>query len=569
MSHFLEIRNSVDFTLQTNCAHPEHEQALSSHLSDELPLFSHPLTVSAVDPTALSSEDPKLSEVFSCLFCDHVTAGESNMSLHMAEVHKCRSLFFCTECEYQSSVKELFAIHVTSHLWVTCEVVIGKQGDRNQLGQKILKQESPEDTDIIQCNAEINDIVSPDKIKTCRKKPEISECAERKEKEARVIAVNSTDVSHFDRLNDCSLKPIDSDLYEDHLPNVKKPKVKFKTFSALMKTLKRSPEVITGVSQSSFPDCKKFTCSVCGYVTKYFENFKCHFMLHFDLTPFVCKHCNAAFVNQRRLKVHMRNVHAQVRSFHCLSCSYTAKSSECLKKHQRLMHPRDEDLKHQCQYCHLKFASAQQLHNHWNVAHKQGKKYVCDMCNFSSTFRSTLKTHINKHLGKTYLCSVCGHEFYSMETLKRHQVTHNKVARFQCDRCPFSTNHYRSLKVHSRIHTNERPFKCTICSYQAKSSSAVRTHMKSHMNIRKFSCNMCDKSFKFKHHLTRHQEKHASMALACHLCDYVGPTTASYQRHILLHDSKRRQNCSLCERYFATPGELTHHLRRVHGISDT
>ena len=544
-------------------------------LADSFSELSQPLTVSVVDNAALSSEDPQLCEVFSCLFCEHFVTGEVSLSLHLAEAHMCRSLFFCTECDYQCSVKELFAIHVTSHVSVSCEEVrsCGNDGKVAQ-AEVIIKQETREDPDGGQHNIMSGPDVSPVKTKI-RKRNKNSASSkftkyhsldESMQQEELEKQANNEDTNISNTLPNLTLRRKDLNIDEDC--SSKRSKSKFETFQELLKALRSTPRVILDVPEHSFSGCEKFSCFFCGYFTRRFQYFKDHFMKHFDLTPFVCEFCCASFVNKRRLQVHLNTVHAKERQFLCTYCPYAAKSLECLKKHELFKHPRDEDLKYECPDCLLKFALKQQLQLHQHLKHKLHKKFLCDLCNFSSNHLTTFQSHMNRHLGQTFLCPVCGIAYCSKYLLNRHLQTHNSANVFKCDHCPFSSNRRQGLRIHMRVHTNERPYQCSLCSYQAKSSGAVRVHMVKHYSERKFSCIQCDKTFKFKHHLERHLEQHSGMMMACHLCDYRAPSTASYQRHMLLHDPNRRRNCSLCERYFATPGELNHHMRKVHSVTD-
>ena len=541
--------------------------------SSELSMLSQPYTVSLLDPAALSSQDPRLCDVFSCLFCEHVSLAEVSLSLHVAEVHKCRSLFLCTECDYQCSVRELFVTHVSSHLCEPCGVVKNHKSTGGLAQDVIVKDEIQEDPESEQPNA-VDDIVSPveNKARTSRRKMKgrafnkLMAKSSLSHKSLRESDQHKNDeVSSSPNISkNLTLKVKDANLPDNS--HSKKSIAKYETIEDLMKALRITPKVIVDVYSNSFPDCKEFMCFLCGFLTKKFRYFKDHFMKHYDLTPFVCKLCNAAFVNQQRLKVHLRNVHAQERTFLCSHCPYAAKSHECLKKHVLLMHPCDEDLKYPCPDCHMKFAVYHKLLDHMYKAHNSQKKFVCDLCNFSSNYTQTFKSHMNRHLGLLYLCSVCGNAYHSKYYLTRHQRTHDRANIFQCDQCPFQCKRKEGLRLHMKVHTNERPYQCSLCKYRAKTSCGIQQHMKKHLSIRKYSCTLCDKSFKHKHHLERHLEQHSSIALSCHLCDYQGPSTASYQRHMLLHDPARRWNCSLCKRYFATSGELGHHVKKVHTV---
>ncbi|GFO00123.1 Zinc finger protein 93 [Plakobranchus ocellatus] len=548
----------------------KNHQSVSSEkvddlLSGELDLLSHPMSVTLIDPLELALLDTKICDVFSCLFCQHTSVCEVSLSLHLAEVHRCKSQFSCTECDYQCSVRELFSLHVTTHLCLSQE-----EASCSETPQAVVKEEIPD---------EIQD-GQPDNITTS-----LFKTKSRKSKKTctvkKPISVASRDFGHkLGKSNrQVGKESLESDAVTKsfgekekitHAEKTSKFKAgknvrkKFHSFHELMSTLCNSPQVILDVPASSFSDCNEFPCFRCGYIAKKFEYFKAHFMNHSNLTPFVCKHCSAGFVSKHRLNRHIRNVHASSRPYLCSQCAYTSKSQDCLRKHLLLKHPSDEELKFHCPDCPSKFALFQFLQMHQYKEHIAHKKYLCDLCNYSTNYLSSFEIHMNRHLGRVHLCQICGNSYFSKYRLKQHQLTHNATKMFHCDHCKYSSNRRDCLTNHYRVHSNERPYPCKLCSYRGKTKANLRNHMMKHDGVRKFKCSHCSLTFKRKHHWQRHQDTHSNVVYKCDQCDYVGLTHASYQRHMLLHDTERRWNCTACSRFFATPGELAHHMKKVH-----
>lgn len=84
-------------------------------------------------------------------------------------------------------------------------------------------------------------------------------------------------------------------------------------------------------------------------------------------------------------------------------------------------------------------------------------------------------------------------------------VSFEKVHRYQCLFCPYSTNRSSHFETHKRKHTGERPYTCTICSKSFAQKSYFTVHQRYHSGERPFSCQKCKKSFVRKYLLYTHK----------------------------------------------------------------
>jgi KRAB domain-containing zinc finger protein len=87
------------------------------------------------------------------------------------------------------------------------------------------------------------------------------------------------------------------------------------------------------------------------------------------------------------------------------------------------------------------------------IENEKIKRFWCDVCDYSSNQRSNLKTHSNAvHLGKKgFKCDICDQAFSQKGSLKKHvNVVHKNITRYSCDLCDFSSYYRANLETHSK-----------------------------------------------------------------------------------------------------------------------
>ena len=141
------------------------------------------------------------------------------------------------------------------------------------------------------------------------------------------------------------------------------------------------------------PNCKKFYCPECSYVSLNATNVKLHRRVHnVDMDnrrEFSCDQCGKFFTKMQHLNIHIRRVH--------------------------------ENKKDTCSICQKQFSSG--LLRHLEIDH-EGKRFPCEYCDHQSTQKSSLKMHIEaKHKGIKHTCNQCGKSFSQSGTLNIHIKT--------------------------------------------------------------------------------------------------------------------------------------------------
>ena len=144
---------------------------------------------------------------------------------------------------------------------------------------------------------------------------------------------------------------------------------------------------------------------------------------------------------------------------------------------------------------------------------------ICDVCGFEASFEGVLRNH--KESGRC--------------------ITEKKL--YECDQCDYkSFDKYHVRKHIKGVHETEP---CTICG---KLISKARTTI--HMNIfhtedkkKRFPCSVCGKGFVDK---------------------------KSFREHYNIHTGERPFKCDLCEKTFASSGNMYQHRKSSHyGIKRT
>ncbi|GIY31823.1 hypothetical protein CEXT_231711 [Caerostris extrusa] len=88
---------------------------------------------------------------------------------------------------------------------------------------------------------------------------------------------------------------------------------------------------------------------------------------------------------------------------------------------------------------------------------------------------------LNQHGLKMYCCANCNYSTPYKSSLKTHAVTHRNVRPFECSVCHKQFKLREGLKSHFRLHSGEKPYKCKICGETFAQHAAMKYHFnKSH-----------------------------------------------------------------------------------------
>ncbi|XP_043189980.1 zinc finger protein draculin-like isoform X6 [Amphibalanus amphitrite] len=254
----------------------------------------------------------------------------------------------------------------------------------------------------------------------------------------------------------------------------------------------------------------------------------------------------------------------------CGLCGENFSGAEDLRPHLES----HKEGRQKCPVCHIWIRKAA-FSDHM-LLHSDSKPFLCDMCPFSTKYRSALRNHRRNHSKREkHACPLCPKQLISKNGLKLHLLRHSgSGAKHQCPHCPKKFLFPSFLKSHIAVSHEgkkpKKPFVCDICQQGFVCKSGLELHKSRHGNERKFKCKLCDKAFKCKYSLASHDKyvhKKETKKLECETCGRQFSRQGALNSHMKLHkpDSERAQyQCEICNKLLSTASALTLHKQR-HG----
>lgn len=259
--------------------------------------------------------------------------------------------------------------------------------------------------------------------------------------------------------------------------------------------------------EASRQESMRFDCETCalGFARK--SELRRHMLKHSDEKPHKCEICDKSFKRSYEVTAHM-DIHGGPK-YTCEICNFTTAYKVSLKTHKRRVH--QKDYPHKCDECGKGFMSRYELEDH-RTCHLGTKSFVCEICGSAYSQKSYLLYHKRVIHGqqnrppREHKCPSCDKTFASEYCLRNHVGLHSQ--KFLCSHCgkSFATNH--SLKMHMRMHTGERPHKCNLCAKSFVRSNALAVHRLTHTGERPYVCDLCEKSFTQRTTMMIHRKKH-------------------------------------------------------------
>ena len=62
----------------------------------------------------------------------------------------------------------------------------------------------------------------------------------------------------------------------------------------------------------------------------------------------------------------------------------------------------------------------------------------------------------------------------------------------KCNQCDYASSVKSNLKTHLKMHSGEKSNKCNQCEYASSVKSSLRIHLKTHSGEKSNTCNQCD-----------------------------------------------------------------------------
>ena len=349
-----------------------------------------------------------------CPHCNMVVKGK--LERHIQAIHKELNTFSCEYCDFKTSRKDNFRIHIkTKHgsLIFECLACASTFHLRSDLKDHSRKAHDLEqDTNISPKILDHN--VKPHKCEVCGK--------------------NFTLKGEMNR----HIKTV-------HM-KVKTIKCSFcpKTFAK--KVVRDSHELLhTGARPFQCDQCvKAFKCK--GDLT---NHVKYHHNPELENKTFYCDECGKYYDNIGSLNSHKLTIHTiEPNSLSCNKCPCVFNSRSGLKYHM-LSHNTDNNFK--CALCEAAFNMELKLKRHME-RHSGMRKHKCNQCEKSFSDRRSLDNHLKiVHQGKSpnVLCQICQKVFTRETSLVAHiKFVHEGQRPVKCDTCDMAFKDTRDKDKH-------------------------------------------------------------------------------------------------------------------------
>ncbi|XP_029035221.2 zinc finger protein 1 homolog isoform X5 [Osmia bicornis bicornis] len=301
---------------------------------------------------------------------------------------------------------------------------------------------------------------------------------------------------------------------------------------------------------------------------------------------YACKECNISFPVIQMLKRHQSAVHEQAQRYKCKVCLKVCRSLVAFKMHVALEHkeeeeqnPKDNDsLTYTCNFCDYESTNKSTLTSHISRKHAgkaidkrrgsygsstEPKEYSCNECEFKCQNRRKLKEHLErKHASEyKYDCEYCGKKFKVKGDMRLHVRFKHKEGPIVCDVCGKTCSNSNSLYVHQKWAHFKPKYECAICKRRMVTQENLDQHiLLQHERRESFVCEECGKSFSENHRLKQHMMTHTGdRPYDCHICGKAFARRTAYRQHLLIHTGKRPYICDICGKTFTQkPGLICH-----------
>jgi len=323
-------------------------------------------------------------------------------------------------------------------------------------------------------------------------------------------------------------------------------------------------------------------CNFCNYIVntaqyKYKAKMHRHVeIIHDNITKYKCDYCHWAFNRRTDAMHHIVNIHHEKRPFKCNLCDYSTVTISDLNKHKKF-HSLEKP--HKCEKCSFAAYAKHTIKRHHRKVHENltnYKRYQCKFCDRSSKYCvSELNTHVEKSHDRIarYKCDKCHITFNTKADVKFHLNSyHNGNKPFQCDLCCDSFVKISALIRHKEIYSQVKPHNCEKCSYLTHAKANMNKHLrKTHKIVKpkRYKCSSCTFSTTFINDYKAHLDKKDKCVpntpglFKCNKCSFNTHYKGSFLRHqSTKHTDVKPFKCKICSFETKWYSVLKRHLDR-------
>ena len=227
----------------------------------------------------------------------------------------------------------------------------------------------------------------------------------------------------------------------------------------------------------------KYNCEICDFESHHDKAVKRHVKtVHEGKKPHYgwikCDYCPYEDV-RRNVEDHINAIHTKIIEYKCENCDHKTFCRQSLRLHANL---HNDSKTFNCAYpeCEYKTKHKRVLKEHVNFKHEQSEIYSCDICDFETYVKSSLRRHFRvaheKRITKNFACPKCDFVTNSRTRLQNHiNGNHTKNILYKCEQCVYATFHSESLKTHinTRHKLNREVFRLELVSKESNHLAAI------------------------------------------------------------------------------------------------
>ncbi|XP_050398943.1 zinc finger protein ZFAT isoform X1 [Patella vulgata] len=230
-------------------------------------------------------------------------------------------------------------------------------------------------------------------------------------------------------------------------------------------------ESVGGNGKNISSELSLYMCNICSKVFKTLSHIRLHCLIHTDLKPFKCPHCEYASNSKGNLYTHMRRHTGQF--YVCQKCPFHSVNKSHLIEHEAT----HNNTRYLCNLCKKDYNTQKSLVNHI-------RKYHCDSQKGKDYLAIFLNKRTNQSQTVIHQCHVCNRKFKKKIDRDRHLFVHDikDIPNIQrCELCDYTASRKVYLEKHYLKH--RVIYCCFSCPQRFLSSVRLIDHLNSnHLN---------------------------------------------------------------------------------------